>query len=167
MSELAMRPDGSLTDPGPALDQGQFGLSPGRRIARCADGWIALVGPDLAAPTDDELAGLDGSAALAMLTRRGFQAVPVREDAGRAFLFDLDKIAHGLVARYQHPIYGELRHPGAFWTMPDAALQLDRAPPALDQHGPDILAELGFDQSEIDDLARQGVINISAVAQGA
>jgi crotonobetainyl-CoA:carnitine CoA-transferase CaiB-like acyl-CoA transferase len=158
MSEQVMRPDGSLTEAAPVLDRQQMGVSPGRRLAQCTDGWIALVGPDAAAPATAELETLDSASAIARLRARGFAAVAVREEAGRAFLFDPDKVAHGLVARYPHPVYGELRHPGAFWTMPDAPLRLDRAPPTLGQHGADILGELGFTTAEVEQLVQQGVV---------
>jgi crotonobetainyl-CoA:carnitine CoA-transferase CaiB-like acyl-CoA transferase len=160
MSEQLMHADGSLTPPAPPLDRDQTGISPGRRLARCADGWIMLVGPDAEAPASELLAGLEVTRAIAMLRERGFQAVPAREEYGRAFLFDPDKLAHGLVARYPHPIYGELRHPGAFWSIPDAPLRLDRAPPALGQHGAELLDELGFSAEEIEDLAERGAIKL-------
>jgi crotonobetainyl-CoA:carnitine CoA-transferase CaiB-like acyl-CoA transferase len=160
MSELAMRPDGSLIGTAPALDRDQRGLSPGQRIAQCQDGWVAFIGPDANAPDDGVLAGLQTSAAVALLQTRGFAATRVREDAGQAFLFDDRNVELGLVARYHHGVYGELRHPGAFWTMPDAPLRLDRAPPTLGQHGVEILAEYGFAPAEIDHFSRAGLVKL-------
>ncbi len=160
MAELAMRPDGSLTGPAPALDRAQMGPSPGRRVTQCQDGWIAFVGPDADAPEAGHLAEMESSEALALLRTRGFAATRVREDAGQAFLFDPRPLRQGLVARYPHPIYGELRHPGGFWTMPDAPLRLDRAPPALGQHSAEILAELGFASEEIERFTRDGLVGL-------
>jgi crotonobetainyl-CoA:carnitine CoA-transferase CaiB-like acyl-CoA transferase len=167
MSEQVMRGDGSLTPPGLPLDHDQTGVSPGRRLGRCADGWIMFVGRDSEAPVPDWLAGLETTQAIALLRARGFEAVIAREDHGRAFLFDPDKVAKGLVARYSHPIYGELRHPGGFWSMPDAPLRLDRAPPALGQHGAELLGELGFSAFEIEQLSRSGAIRLPERASAA
>lgn len=164
MSDLAMRPDGTLTPDPEAMDRDQLGVSPGRRLALCTDGWIAMTGPDDAAPTADELAPLNCDKAIDLLRARGFTAVRVDERGGQAFLFDQANIDRGLVARYRHPTYGELRHPGAFWTIPDAPLALDRAPPALGQHGPYILNEIGFSSEEIARLAEERVI---ALPEGA
>lgn len=162
MSELMMREDGTLTDPGPALDAAQLGVSPGRRLARCSDGWIALTGPDESAPATRELAALTVADALALLATRGFVAVHVRSEAsGREFLFDPGNIAAGLVARYPHRLYGELRHPGAFWTLPSGMLRLDRAPPEIGQHSGEILEESGFSRAEIASLIEHGAVGAS------
>jgi crotonobetainyl-CoA:carnitine CoA-transferase CaiB-like acyl-CoA transferase len=160
MSALAMRPSGGLIGEDVKLDSDQRAISPGRRVARCSDGWIALVGPDEKAPSDADLASIDSDTAIAKLRGDGFEAVFVREEAGQDFLFDADKVGRGLVARYAHPIYGELRHPGAFWTMADVPLQLDRAPPTLGQHGTEILRELNFNDAEIDRLVSSGVVKL-------
>jgi crotonobetainyl-CoA:carnitine CoA-transferase CaiB-like acyl-CoA transferase len=162
MSGQVMRADGGAAVPGPRLDHQQLGVSPGRRLARCADGWIALVGPDARAPQPGALERLPAKEAMRLLRDEGFVCVPVREEGGRAFLFAPDKIAHGLVARYAHPIYGELRHPGAFWSLPDVPLRLDQAPPTLGQHGAEILAELDFTPSDIEQLVERGVVSLPA-----
>ena len=165
MGDLAMRPDGTLTADSETIDHEQLGVSPGRRLARCADGWIAMTGPDGGAPAAEELTPLSCRDALARLHAVGFAAVAVEERGGQAFLFDINHVARGLVAHYPHAVYGELRHPGAFWTMPDTPLALDRAPPTLGQHGREILDEIGFSLEEVSRLLGDGVIALPEVAK--
>jgi crotonobetainyl-CoA:carnitine CoA-transferase CaiB-like acyl-CoA transferase len=158
MADVAMRPDGSLIGRADTLDRMQFGPSAGRRLAACADGWIAFAGPEDKAPDVDALAPLTTADAVDRLHAQGFAAVAVEEGGGQAFLFDEDHVRQGLVASYPHPIYGTLRHPGAFWSMPDAPLTIDRAPPVAGQHGRDILAGLNLTGDEIDALVRDRVV---------
>jgi crotonobetainyl-CoA:carnitine CoA-transferase CaiB-like acyl-CoA transferase len=150
MSEIVMRADGSLTPFHRPLNRDQTGVSPGRRILRCRDGWIALVGPDENAKEIEQLAGESCDAAISALKARGFQAVRAREDFSQPFLTDPANLALGLVARYTNPTYGELRHPGAFWSLTDAPLKLERAPPVIGQHSEEVLGEFGFSAAEID-----------------
>ncbi|MCB2075930.1 MAG: CoA transferase [Rhodobiaceae bacterium] len=144
MSEVAMRSDGDLTVRFGDLDSEQTGASPGRRLTRCSDGWIAFAGPDDTAPDRSVTAALPCEAVIECLRERGFAAVRVPQGAGRTFLTDPANEALGLVTRYNHPIYGELRHPGAFWNMGPVRVGSRRAPPMLDQHRGEILAELGI-----------------------
>ncbi len=165
MSEVAMKPDGSLAGWQGGLDSDQTGTSPGRRLAQCLDGWIAFDGPDAKAPDVKALALISCHEALTRLWVEGFQAVQIPTGGGRAFLDDPSNERLGLVARYRHPIYGELRHPGAFWDMGDSPASPRRAPPVLDQHRDEILAELGFGANEIERLERAGVLNAGAAAR--
>jgi crotonobetainyl-CoA:carnitine CoA-transferase CaiB-like acyl-CoA transferase len=156
MSEVAMRADGSLTAGALPLNSDQSGVSPGRRIVRCRDGWIAVVGEDAAV---EGVADESCETALAMLNARpSVRAVRARDDASRAFLNDEVNNTLGLVARYRHPVYGDLRHPGAFWTMSDVALRLDRAPPTIGQHSIELLDELGFSTEEIETFIAQKLV---------
>lgn len=158
MSDVAMRPDGSLTAQVPDLDPEQTGFAPGRRLARCADGWIAHAGPDAAAPAPGSLAHTNCENALAALRAKGFAAVRVPVGAGQAFLHDTALEERGLVARYQHAVYGELRHPGAFWSMGETPVAPRRAPPAIDQHRDEILGEIGFTSSDIRRFGDAGIL---------
>jgi len=162
MSEVAMKPDGSLIGRRDELDADQTGTSPGRRLVQCLDGWVAFDGPDAKAPDANRLAHISAHEALARLWADGFQAVQIPTGGGRAFLHDAANERLGLVARYTHPVYGRLRHPGAFWDMGDNPAYPRTAPPVLDQHRDDILAELGFDEEEIERLQYTGVLNAGA-----
>lgn len=144
MSEVAMRPDGSLTNQPPALDPDQTGVSAGRRIAICTDGWIAFSGADAHAPAPHSLAAMSSGDAVESLRNSGFFAVSIPQAAGKAFLHDATLAELGLVASYTHPDYGELRHPGAFWNMGTTCVSPRTSPPTLDQHRQEILAELGI-----------------------
>ncbi|WP_347270433.1 CaiB/BaiF CoA-transferase family protein [Rhizorhabdus histidinilytica] len=158
MADVAMRPDGTLIGRSDRLDRLQLGPSPGRRLASCADGWVAFAGPEDKAPDTEALAALPAREAVDRLRARGFAAVIVEEGGGPAFLFDEDHVRQGLVASYPHPVYGRLRHPGAFWSMPDAPLTIGRAPPVAGQHGRDILEGIGFSGDDIDALVRDRVV---------
>ena len=158
MADVAMRRDGSLIGRADRLDHMQLGPAPGRRLAACADGWIAFVGPDDKAPGDDAFAGKLGREMVAMLRSMGFAATIVEEGGGKAFLFDEEHARCGLVTDYPHPVYGRLRHPGAFWSIPDAPLTIDRAPPVIGQHGREILDALGFADDAIAVLVRDRVV---------
>lgn len=158
IGDLAMRPDGTVTPDPETLDAQQLGVSPGRRLAHCADGWIAMVGPNEQAPDPADLATLPCADALARLHASGFHAVVVEEGGGAAFLSDDRNDELGLIAHYSHPVYGLLRHPGAFWTLPNAPLALNRAPPTLGQHGAEILSEIGFTPAEMTQFAKDRAI---------
>jgi crotonobetainyl-CoA:carnitine CoA-transferase CaiB-like acyl-CoA transferase len=159
MSDMMMRADGSMIGHAPVVDAEQMAISPGRRLAQCTDGWIAWLGPDAAAPSSRDIEAMTVETAIAWLCARGFAAVPVRTDGwSAAFLNDPANTARGLVAAYPHPVYGELRHPGAFWSVPDGVLCHDRGPPVLGQHSAEILDELGFSANEIARLIDQHTV---------
>lgn len=160
MADVALRADGTLTA-GPApLDADQTGPSPGRRLEQCADGWIALSGPDAAAPSPGAFAAMPVAQAMEQLSAGGFAVVAVPEAGSKTFLDDPLNQRLGLVASYDHAEFGRIRHPGAFWDFGGRPLRLDRAPPAMGQHSHEILSELGFTDAEIDALVRSGAVSV-------
>ena len=161
MSGTAMRADGSLTNSLPALDADQTGPIDGRGLAKCVDGWIAYAGPDQRAPAPQSFASYRCDEALSALGARGYAAIRIPEEAGKAFLHDAALEKRGLVARYSHPVYGELRHPGAFWSMEATPVSPRRAPPVLDQHREEILAEIGFSPTDIARFEKAGIVGAS------
>lgn len=160
MADVALRADGTLTAGPASLNTDQTGPSPGRRLEQCADGWIALYGPDAAAPRSGALAAVPVAQALEQLRAAGFAVVAVPEAGSKAFLNDPLNQRLGLVASYDHADFGQIRHPGAFWNLGGRPVRLDRAPPAMGQHSREILSELDFTNAEIDALVRSGTVSV-------
>jgi crotonobetainyl-CoA:carnitine CoA-transferase CaiB-like acyl-CoA transferase len=154
------------------LDHEQKGTSPGHRLYRLTDGWIALcarsedelattcsvlgaVGPDQLqarfsrSPCDVTIKALRGA---------GVSCELVRFDQGEAFLDDPLIRSLDLVTSYPQAEWGALEQIGAFWGLGDLEVSLDRAPPALGQHSVEVLVEVGMDPAAIEALAAQGVV---------
>jgi crotonobetainyl-CoA:carnitine CoA-transferase CaiB-like acyl-CoA transferase len=137
-----------------------------------ADGWIALCARDEAelATTCSALGitAIDGlGAAMATgtvegvvgaLRRAGISCEPVGLDQGEAFLDDPLLRSLGLVTSYPHAEWGRLEQVGAFWSLGDLEVRLDRAPPALGQHTVEVLVEAGMAPDAIDILLTAGVV---------
>jgi len=154
------------------VDRQQMGTSPGHRLYRLADGWIALgVRSEqeltaacslLGAPTPDDIEDVLTDAAcqptLEALRAAGVSCEPVRLDQGEAFLDDPLVRSLDLVASYPHAEWGTLEQVGAFWSLGDLELRLDRAPPALGQHTVEVLTEVGMDASDVDALLAGSVL---------
>ena len=66
--------------------------------------------------------------------------------------------ANNLMPSIDHPVLGELRMPACPITMSDTPAGSIRPPPALGEHGPDILRELGYDSARIEGLLNGGVL---------
>lgn len=168
-SEVLARPDGSLTEMA-HLDAAQTGLSPGHRLYRCADGWIAVAAWEAAElRAFERVAGPEPEAffaarvvaeALAVLDAAAVPCEPALEAQQQAFLDSPEHAAAGLHARYPHAVYGEMQQVGALWDFGDLPLALDRAPPALGQHSREVLERLGFPDDEIEALAGRGLTRL-------
>jgi crotonobetainyl-CoA:carnitine CoA-transferase CaiB-like acyl-CoA transferase len=169
-SETYLRSDG-LPAPIPDLDHEQMGMSPGHRLYRVSDGWIALC-----ARTDDELATLCSvlgtsspdlleplladllsADVLGALRAGSVPCEPVLLDQGETFLDDPLIRALDLVASYTHAEWGKLEQVGALWSLGDLEVKLDRAPPALGEHTVEVLSEVGLDQGTIAGLLAASV----------
>ena len=161
LSETVLLSDGTLT-PVEQLDSEQLGVSGRKRLYSSADGWIAVVAEAGSAPATelnaDLLAALTASEAIRKLQANGVTAVPVLTDQAKTFLSNPAYQAGGLVAKYPHPRYGELRQPGAFWNFAGVEPSFKRGPPELGEHSQEILGELGFGRNEIDALIDSGAI---------
>ena len=168
LSETVLLSDGRPT-PVDQLDHEQLGVSNRKRLYACADGFVAAVATDRdpstneslgrpnhpASPADELIEDLAQSSvadALDKLRTLGFTAVPVRINRAKAFLTNAAYQASGLVAEYNHPRYGRLRQPGAFWYFKGVAPEFKCGPPERGEHSEEILAEIGFTRNEIDAL---------------
>jgi len=164
--------EGGTTAPYPRLRSDQMGLSPGYRIFRVADGWVAvaalgeeklrgLVDAAGAASADgvaDALANRATADVLGALDARGVPAEAVVLEAWRTVFDDQANLDSQVVASYPQPDWGEMRQFGAYWNFGDLELKLDRACPSLGQHTEELLAEFGYDDAAIRSLAAARVV---------
>lgn len=98
------------------------------------------------------------STAVARLSADG---VPCEVPAGyncEAFLNDPRNVQTGRVASSPHPTYGTVREVAKLIRVSDAAVAYHRRAPMLGEHGEEILAGLGYDDSEITKLRSRGVV---------
>jgi crotonobetainyl-CoA:carnitine CoA-transferase CaiB-like acyl-CoA transferase len=172
-SETLIFSDGSVA-PYERLDHEQTGIAPGYAIYQVADGWVAVAAVrhgDLqslckvaGANAPDELGAalrsFQADALLEELDRAQVPAERVRLDNGPDFLDSKANRDARLVVSYPQRDWGRLEQIGAFWFLGDLELQLDRAPPGLGEHTRTVLAELGFDEATIENLAGCGAIGL-------
>ena len=101
---------------------------------------------------------------LATNWRRALQAAGVPAEIsvdtwdGETILFDDELLRLGLVTEYEHPLLGRIRQFGNLITFSDTPGRPQRPTPMLGQHTREILGELGYDDSTVDDLYSRGVI---------
>ena len=83
--------------------------------------------------------------------------VPVDTQGGEAPLFDSDNVELGLVARYAHPLLGEMRQFGELIDFSETPGRVTGPPPLVGQDTRAVLHELGHRDAEIDGLIADGV----------
>jgi crotonobetainyl-CoA:carnitine CoA-transferase CaiB-like acyl-CoA transferase len=174
-SELYLDAQGRLP-PFPALDREQTGISPGYRMYRVADGWIAVAAlgpgqlaalarvadapPEAPAQIERALEGRKQAELLADLERAGVPAEEVRLAQLDAFFDSPDHQRTRLAVSYPHAQMGRMEQVGALWNFGDLQLRFDHAPPALGQHTREILAELGYGAAEIQALIDAQIVAV-------
>ena len=162
-SEVAVRlPDTVVTET-PRVDADQTGVGPAHRIHHLKDGWLVVDARDEAeeaayarwlAGTD--LEGRRVAEVLAELAELRVASAPVREDQLDAFL---DSEAHrqlGFSRRLQTGGYGAIDLVAGFWSL--GAPVPEQSVPELGEHSRQVLAELGYAESEIDALVATGSV---------
>jgi crotonobetainyl-CoA:carnitine CoA-transferase CaiB-like acyl-CoA transferase len=83
--------------------------------------------------------------------------LPFDTQNGIAPLYDADNVALGLVAEYQHPIYGKTRQFGHLIDFSETQGRIAGPAPLVGQHTREILDGIGLSQTEIDGLVHSGV----------
>jgi crotonobetainyl-CoA:carnitine CoA-transferase CaiB-like acyl-CoA transferase len=186
VSDLVQAPDGTFLS-SPMLDREQLGFHPAERIYRVRDGWLAVsargeaaaqsfadaiglsgvLGPRAAwdESTTRRIAGqVEGLAAarlLADLSARGVWAAVCRPDGMSLLQADAAAREAGVLVARKDPAYGTV------WSITGPLVTFSRSKPSLDglegrpNLGADtreLLAELGFSDSEIEDAYRSGTV---------
>ena len=169
----------------PHLDAGLHGLGPGYRLYRCQDEqylqvcattgseWAALceaVGePALADRAEDPREVLETALADAFARRTAWSwkvtldsagvpcELPLDTQNGMAPLYDADNVRLGLVAEYEHPLYGRTRQFGHLIDFSETQGRIAGPAPLVGQHTREILDGIGLSGSEIDALVSDGV----------
>lgn len=80
------------------------------------------------------------------------------EDAMHRFFDDPLTLQLGLKTGIDQPTYGLVEQPGIFWDMGDTPIAITRACPDVGQHTDEIMAQLGFDATEIADFREKRII---------
>jgi crotonobetainyl-CoA:carnitine CoA-transferase CaiB-like acyl-CoA transferase len=77
---------------------------------------------------------------------------------GETILFDDELVRLGLITEYQHPLLGRVRQFGNLITFSDTPGKQERATPMVGQHTREILGELGYADTAVDDYRARGVV---------
>ena len=85
-------------------------------------------------------------------------AVPAGPERPSQILADPEQVRLGRVERYEHPRWGEVADIAVMVRMGDAQTVPGRPAPEIGQHTREVLAEFGYEPSEIDALFDQGAV---------
>jgi len=78
-------------------------------------------------------------------------------EAGQRWLLDPEMEAAGLVVEYPHERWGRLRQFGTLINFSRTPGRIAGPPPLLGEHSRQVLAELGYTKSDMDDLKARGI----------
>jgi crotonobetainyl-CoA:carnitine CoA-transferase CaiB-like acyl-CoA transferase len=161
----------------PHLDLHQTGLGSWTRLWETADGWIcvdaatdeqrdaltSMLGvarPDDGGPVVAFEAAFRARSADEWSTALDAAGVPneVARDRAADWCDDPDALANGWIAAYEHPVWGRLEQPGAFFGLSTTPPSVDVPPPLIGQHTDEVLGELGFTPERIADMRERGTV---------
>lgn len=95
---------------------------------------------------------------LSVLEEKKVPCAPVVEEYIEGFFSDPQAIANEMVVEHQHPNLGSYKMSRNLIRFDNTSDVEPRPTPTLGQHTREVLEELGYSQSEIDELYRKGVI---------
>jgi crotonobetainyl-CoA:carnitine CoA-transferase CaiB-like acyl-CoA transferase len=184
LSELVRTPSGTFMKV-PKLNSAQTGFHPAEQLYKARDGWIAVAARTeemaqslltvlgLQARIDKPrrdwsdaealliaaaIAQRDTDATLAALQSAGVWSAACRVEAKEVTLRDPTLRQRGTVLATQHARYGEVLQIGSLFTLSRARTRPSGDTAAIGQHSREILAELGYADTEIAQLWADGVV---------
>ena len=84
--------------------------------------------------------------------------IPRETNSGQEVLFDDDDVRLGLVAEYEHPIVGRMRQFGDLINFSETPGHIAGPPPLVGEHTKAILADLGYDDAQMQALRDEGTV---------
>ena len=116
------------------------------------------------------LAGIFGQRAasewLARLRGAGVPCAEVTEGYNIGYFEDAHIAANGMVAEYEHRVYGRMRYAADGVKFGDTRAVAGRQTPLLGEHNAEALAALGYGAAEIAGLYESGVLTIEEPPKG-
>jgi crotonobetainyl-CoA:carnitine CoA-transferase CaiB-like acyl-CoA transferase len=113
--------------------------------------------PALADVLERLIRPLSAKAAFTLLDGCGVPVEIADPTAPTAWFDAPDLVAAGLVADYPHPDYGRFRQFGHLMQFSETPGHIGGPPPRLGEHSREVLADLGYPKSEIDELRAKGI----------
>src|SRR6478672_11866091 len=182
-SDTLLRADGT-PEYRPKLDAGQHGFGPGYRLYETQDGWIQIAAlrdehwdalcraagvseghehaPDRDAVEPQLEAAIRTKPSVSLshvLDDAGVpNEIPVDVQGGMLALYDADVERLGMVVDYEHPIMGAMRQFGHLINFSDTPGRIYGPAPRVGEHSREILEELGYRGTQMDDLKAAGVV---------
>jgi|JI10StandDraft_1071094.scaffolds.fasta_scaffold26071_2 crotonobetainyl-CoA:carnitine CoA-transferase CaiB-like acyl-CoA transferase len=167
-SYAVAKPDGSVVQR-PRIDAQQLGLTKYYRLYKAKDGWLQVAAVDQKhRAAFDSFAGADAEAAFAK--RSLDESLSILKEIGVPAEKSDDKASMGLfdnktykqrnwTAEYHHPYVGKLEQIGLTYELSATPGVLQRAPLVVGDCSAEILAELGYSEEQIDELAAEGAMS--------
>jgi crotonobetainyl-CoA:carnitine CoA-transferase CaiB-like acyl-CoA transferase len=84
--------------------------------------------------------------------------VPAGQEAARVLLNDPERRRDGRVEEYEHPRWGTTQDVAVLVRLSDAGQRPSRPAPEIGEHTREILAELGYTTTEVEELFGEGVV---------
>ena len=95
---------------------------------------------------------------LSLLEEKKVPCAPVVEEYNEGFFSDPQAIANEMIVEHQHPKAGSYKISRNLIKFANTSEVFARATPLLGQHTREVLGELGYSQSEIDELYRKDIV---------
>ena len=84
--------------------------------------------------------------------------IPVDTFDGRSVLHDADNQRLGMVAEYEHPLFGLMKQFGQLINLSDTPGTIQGPPPLVGQHSREVLHGIGLNDGDVDALVGSGVV---------
>ena len=96
---------------------------------------------------------------MSLLAEKKIPSAPVVEEYNEGFFSDPQAIANEMIVEHQHPDVGSYKISRNLIRFSNTSDVDARPTPTLGQHTREVLTELGYSQSQIDELYCKSVVN--------